>query len=160
MTIRSAVNGDVERILEIYENARRFMRRSGNRNQWINGYPDREQLAKDMDVGAAFVCEEAGQLLAVFTLIPGQDPTYARINGAWLDNAPYATLHRVASAGIRPGMMDEIVYWAFEKYGNLRGDTHRDNLPMQKAFERNGFRYCGIIWVRDGSERMAYQKID
>ena len=51
MMIRSAAAGDVEGILEIYENARKFMRRSGNPNQWINGYPDRDQLEKDMAAG-------------------------------------------------------------------------------------------------------------
>lgn len=41
---------------------------------------------------------------------------------------------------------------------NLRGDTHERNLPMRRAFERNGFERCGTIWVEDGTPRIAYQK--
>ena len=55
-------------------------------------------------------------------------------------------------------MVDEIVTWAFSRYPNLRGDTHERNLPMRRAFERNGFERCGTIWVEDGSPRIAYQK--
>ena len=84
---------------------------------------------------------------------------YAVIKGEWKNHLPYGTLHRIASTGERRGMMDVIVDWAFEKTGgNLRGDTHELNLPMQTAFERNGFERCGIIWVEDGTPRIAYHK--
>ena len=47
----------------------------------------------------------------------------------------------------------------FEMFQNLRIDTHRDNIPMQKVLKRNGFEYCGIIYLENGDERLAYQKI-
>lgn len=28
---------------------------------------------------------------------------------------------------------------------------------MKNAIEKEGFKYCGIIFIRDGSERLAYQ---
>ena len=31
------------------------------------------------------------------------------------------------------------------------------NKTMQKALQKNGFEYCGIIYVRDGTPRNAYQ---
>lgn len=40
---------------------------------------------------------------------------------------------------------------------NLRADTHRNNRTMRHLLEKSGFRYCGIIHVADGSERLAYQ---
>jgi len=37
-------------------------------------------------------------------------------------------------------------------------DTHRDNRVMQQIITSQGFTYCGIIYVSDGSPRLAYQK--
>ena len=42
--------------------------------------------------------------------------------------------------------------------GNLKIDTHRDNRIMQHLLDKNGFTYCGIIYLDDGTERLAYQK--
>ena len=30
---------------------------------------------------------------------------------------------------------------------------------MQNVIEKNGFNRCGIIYVKDGSERIAYEKL-
>jgi len=30
---------------------------------------------------------------------------------------------------------------------------------MQHVIEKNGFKKCGIIYVKDGSERIAYELI-
>lgn len=42
---------------------------------------------------------------------------------------------------------------------SIKADTHNDNLAMQKVLKKNGFQYCGIIYLEDGSKRMAYEKI-
>ena len=41
---------------------------------------------------------------------------------------------------------------------NLRADTHRINLPMQGCLAKNCFHQCGIIYLADGGERLAYHK--
>ena len=46
-----------------------------------------------------------------------------------------------------------------EKINYLRIDTHEDNQPMQDAVLRYGFRKCGIIHIRDGSKRVAFDYI-
>ena len=46
-----------------------------------------------------------------------------------------------------------------ESGGDLRIDTHRDNIPMQKLLEKNGFVQCGIIHLSNGDERIAYEKV-
>jgi RimJ/RimL family protein N-acetyltransferase len=48
--------------------------------------------------------------------------------------------------------------WCLEQRGNIRIDTHDDNLPMQRALEKNGFVPCGRIWCEDGTPRIAYQR--
>ena len=42
---------------------------------------------------------------------------------------------------------------------NLRIDTHRDNRIMRHCIEKTGFKYCGIIYLENGDERLAFQKI-
>lgn len=95
----------------------------------------------------------------VFALIIGEDPTYLRIeHGAWLNNSPYGTIHRLGSDGTRKGCFAECLTFCLNRIPNLRADTHRNNLTMQHLLEKYGFRRCGIIYVKDGSERLAYQR--
>ena len=91
------------------------------------------------------------------TFIIGDDPTYQVIDGAWLSDAPYAAIHRVAGDGLTRGVFHECVEYAKARWASLRIDTHRDNLPMQRHILREGFVYCGVIRTRDGTERLAYQ---
>lgn len=158
MKIRKAEPDDLDMLIKMFENARRFMAGHGNAGQWGGGYPSRELIERDVGLGQSYVCEEDGRMLATFVLLEGEEPSYAVIDGAWKNDRPYGTLHRVASSGERGGMTDEIIRWAFERTGNLRGDTHADNLPMQRAFERNGFERCGTVWMEDGTPRIAYQR--
>lgn len=41
----------------------------------------------------------------------------------------------------------------------LRGDTHRDNQPMRRVMEKNGFSYRGVIHLEDGAERLAFEAL-
>ena len=155
--IRPATSFDIPRALAIYHSARQFMRRSGNTVQWVNGYPSEALLRSDVAAGRLFVMEDAGGVYAVFAFIIGDDPTYQVIDGAWLSDAPYAAIHRVAGDGLTRGVFHECVEYAKARWASLRIDTHRDNLPMQRHILREGFVYCGVIRTRDGTERLAYQ---
>ena len=42
---------------------------------------------------------------------------------------------------------------------HLRADTHAANLTMRHCMERAGFVYCGVIYVADGTPRVAYEKV-
>ena len=55
--------------------------------------------------------------------------------------------------------MKKICDYCKEDFDNLRIDTHDDNKKMQHLIEKNGFIRCGIIYVYDGSPRIAYQYI-
>ena len=78
----------------------------------------------------------------------------------WLnDTLPYGTVHRLASAGRQKGVASAVLEWSLEHCQSLRADTHADNKIMQHLLEKNGFTRCGIIHVRDGSPRYAYQKL-
>jgi RimJ/RimL family protein N-acetyltransferase len=157
--IRHAQIEDLETILLIYESARRFMRSRGNATQWVNGYPSEHLLRGDIAKGQLFVdCDSKGEILYVFAFILGEDPTYQKIDGAWLNDRPYGTIHRLASAGIITGVFQRCVDYCLTQIDHIRVDTHADNVPMRKAAERAGFRRCGIIHVADGTPRIAFQR--
>ncbi len=158
--IRPTTHADLPEVMNIYAFAQGFMHRSGNPTQWPPGYPSAEHVAKDIDAAHSFVCEnENGEIVATFCFILGDDPTYARIyEGAWLNRAPYGTVHRLASAGKEKGVAEACFRWCFAHCPNIRVDTHRDNRVMQHLFQKLGFTYCGIIYVANGTPRMAYQR--
>ena len=111
-----------------------------------------------MRLGRSYVYEVEGRPQAVFAMIPGEDPTYQVIQGAWLNDRPYCAVHRVASRGEVRGLATRVLEWCLDQCGNVRIDTHDDNLPMQRVLEKNGFIKCGRIWAADGTPRVAFQK--
>ena len=160
-TIRPTHVQDIPKVMELYDIARRFMREQGNYGQWINGYPTEAYIKEEMVAGHSFVCEnEIEELVGTFCFIIGDDPTYREIyDGRWINNDLYGAVHRVASSGSEKGIAKAVFDWGFTQIPNIRVDTHRDNLVMQRVLEKLEFRYCGIIFVSDGSERLAYHKI-
>ncbi|GHU88990.1 acetyltransferase [Clostridia bacterium] len=158
MTIRKMTAADLEEAARIYAEARDYMRESGNPNQWYDYYPPREKTERDVEDGTGYVCVENGEIAAVFYFNIGRDPTYEKIDGAWLNDEPYGVIHRIARRRGARGAAAFCVGWCFEQCGNIKIDTHRDNAPMRGLLERLGFEYCGIIWLEDGAERMAFQR--
>lgn len=159
--IRPAGLEDLPLVMEIYDYARAFMRANGNVTQWVNGYPSEELIRQEIQDGHSFVCTDGdGEIVGTFCFILGDDPTYQQIyDGAWLNDEPYGVIHRMGTNGKRKGIAEACLNWSFQHSDNIRVDTHRDNLVMQHILEKNGFKRCGIIYVRDGTERIAYQKI-
>ncbi len=158
MTIRKSTLEDIPLMLDIFAIARRFMTETGNPNQWSDTYPSVQQLADDINSGDSYVCLKEGKMVATFVLRGGNDPTYDKIyDGAWKNDNPYATIHRIASNGEVKGIFDTAMEFALHHYDTIRIDTHRDNKVMQNAIAKAGFEYCGIIHCWNGDERLAYQ---
>ncbi len=160
MKIVSATPEQLPRILEIYDSARAYMRAHGNAEQWSGGYPGAEIVSRDIAAGNCYLCVEEGEILGVFCYFEGEDPTYRRIDGAWRNARPYGVIHRIAVAAHRRGVASFCFAHCYARCHNLKIDTHRDNHPMQRSLEKNGFVYCGIIYLESGDERMAYQKCE
>ena len=157
-SVRLADLGDLPEIRRIYDSAKLYMNKTGNPNQWRPGHPPRNMLENDIENEQLYVITDE-ILGGVFALIPGTDPTYLKIDGAWLRDQPYAAIHRVASDGHLRGILADAVDFARAKYPelDLRIDTHRDNLIMQAAIKRLNFVECGIIHLENGEPRIAYQ---
>lgn len=162
MKIRPTELKDLPAVMEIYDFARAFMRANGNETQWIDGYPSEELIRQEIEAGHSFVCtDQENDIQGTFCFILGEDPTYQHIyEGAWLrDGEPYGVIHRMAASGKTKGISEACLNWCFEQCGNIRVDTHRDNKVMQHILTKYGFQRCGIIYVKNGTERIAYQKI-
>jgi len=158
--IRLANIEDLPRLLQIYMAARAFMRQHGNAEQWAGGYPGEDILREDITLGRLYVIEENGLVGGCFMLSPGPDDTYARIDGgAWGWDRPYGVIHRIAGDGSIRGILTRAVEFAGARFDYLRIDTHEKNIPMQNALKKQNFTQRGVIYLRDGNPRLAYDKL-
>lgn len=159
MNIKKATPEELPKIMQIYADARAYMRESGNPDQWGEDYPPVSLIQEDVQAGNCHVCVENGDIVGVFYFAKGEDPTYVRIyEGAWLNDRPYAVIHRIAVAKHQRGVASYCFDYCFSQCANLKIDTHRNNIPMQRSLAKNGFVRCGIIYLENGEERLAYQK--
>lgn len=157
MEIRKSTVEDIDSIMRIFASAKKFMDAQGNKTQWENGYPNEELLRADIQSGNNYVITENGAAAGTFSFIIGEDPTYKVIkNGSWHYDMPYGTIHRLASNGTVRGISKACFEYCLEQTDYLRIDTHKDNISMRTAIEKFGFLQCGNIYVRNGSERIAY----
>lgn len=159
--IREARPADMAEIMKVMAAAKTIMRQSGNLHQWIDGYPSEAVVTSDMKKGGGFVIVDDGEVVGYFAFLPSPEPTYANIyEGAWIDDTlPYHVVHRIASYPQSHGIFSSIMDYCFSYDGNIRIDTHRDNTIMQHNIAKHSFTYCGIIFLSNGDERLAYQKI-
>jgi len=99
LEIRKTNFEDIPRLHEIFAIARSFMAETGNPSQWADNYPGETLLREDIESGDSYVVMNDERIIATFVLRGGDDPTYKVIyNGAWLNDSPYATIHRIASS--------------------------------------------------------------
>lgn len=157
--IRNAMEADFSVIEEIYARARAFMAMHHNPDQWGTKDPPRELLQQDITREKLYVICNATGIHGVFYFSIEEDPTYAVIeNGNWHCGDAYGVIHRIAGDG-SGGILKEAVAFAQEQIGYIRIDTHEDNYVMQNALAKQGFRRCGIIYVEDGTTRIAYDRL-
>lgn len=167
-TVRKAQVDDKARIMDIYAYARKFMAENGNPNQWKNNNPREEVIDEDIKKQELYVIEdtlnssaENGEHIhGVFYFHIGEDATYNVIeNGEWLSDELYGTIHRIAGDGTVRGILGIAVAFCEKQTTHLRIDTHKDNKIMQHVILKNGFSERGTIYVKDGSPRIAYEKV-
>ncbi|MCR4772849.1 MAG: GNAT family N-acetyltransferase [Prevotella sp.] len=158
MDIRKATEADIPEIMLIIDEARETMRSIGNEKQWPKGSPSEAKIRSDIEADGGYIITD-NQPMGYFAFLSGEDPTYAHIyNGQWLNDKSYYVIHRIAGRAGAHGLFAAILSFCSAITDNIRIDTHRDNLIVQHLLEKNGFQRCGIIYVADGTERIAYQR--
>lgn len=161
MRIRKAELKDLETILKIFEHARKYMSENNNPNQWEEGYPNAEIVEKDIEKSNGYVClDDKDGIVGYFCFYVGIEEDYNKIyEGKWLNDKEYAVIHRIATISNKKGVGGFCMRYCFDKYKNIRIDTHKDNIPMQRLLEKEGYIKCGIIKIRrTGAKRTAFQK--
>jgi len=144
MYVRRSNMEDIPAMMELYAQARVFMREHGNPNQWDENYPSRELLEKDIAFGNSYIVEDDEKnLAATFAFIKGEDPTYYGIeNGAWLNHEPYGTIHRLAGNPSCHGIASGCIGWCKSQIGNLRADTFVGKEWIRAMWDHSSCEWC------------------
>ena len=167
MVIRKAKVSDIQEIVEVFSDAKQSMKAAGI-NQWDDEYPGAAEAKRDIENGTAYVICDERQVIGYTCIQFKEDINYARIDGNWMNEAPYGVIHRTAilssckGKGLAGMFFDYAEKLAKEKgIHNMRIDTHKDNVPMQHCIAKHGYTYCGVVYMvnGDGSPRDAFQKI-
>ncbi|MCD1147515.1 GNAT family N-acetyltransferase [Peptoniphilus sp. KCTC 25270] len=157
MNIRKAKENDIPKMEKIIKIAKEMMASQGNTVQWQGNYPSKKDFLEDMEKESSYVVEEKGEVVGMFALIIGEEKTYRKIyEGNWRWEEEYGTIHRIASNGKVKSFGKICFDFAKKQIPYLRIDTHEKNTSMRKAVEKYGFKECGIIYVENGSPRIAY----
>lgn len=166
MEFRQAKISDLDQIVEIIELSKKYLKET-KVDQWQDGYPAKEDLRRDIESGNSYVLTNKDEIIATTVISLDGESTYNSIfNGEWITNEEYIVMHRVAvhekykGKGIFKELIKEAESLALNKgIFSIKIDTHRDNISMQKALLKSSFEKCGIIYLNDGSERIAFEKV-
>ena len=166
MIFRKSTTEDIPAIMEIVRDAQEALQNLGI-NQWQNGYPSVSVIETDIAGGNSYVLFRDGEIVATAAVLFSGEPTYADIhNGAWITDDDYAVVHRLAvkrqykQAGTASFLIDNIEDMVID-YGmrSIRIDTHEGNIPMRGLLQKKGYKVCGIIYLADGNQRVALEKV-
>jgi len=161
---RQANYSEASQIWQILKDAIKRRKEDGS-NQWQDGYPNLEVVKSDIEKKIGFVFTQNDTIIGYSAVIINDEPDYINIEGKWLSDQDFIVYHRVAiseeflAKGMAKKMMKLIEQYALSKnIYSLKADTNHDNIPMMKIFEKLGYSFCGIVYIRQ-SPRRAYEKV-
>lgn len=163
MNFREAKKEDIENILEVISHAKEYMKRN-NSTQWNENYPNKETIINDIENNIGYVLIVKNLIRGYIVVDFSDDEVYKNIKGKWKTFGNYASIHRCAiHKELRgQGYGSELFKFA-EKLAlsknirSVRVDTAPENETMKHLFNKNGYEYCGIVFI-DG-EKIAYEKL-
>ncbi|HEY8422547.1 MAG TPA: GNAT family N-acetyltransferase [Thermoclostridium sp.] len=165
MEFRRAVSADLNEILEIIRQAQDYFKNKGI-DQWQNNYPNEEVINNDIESKKGYVLVDGDIIVGTVSVSFDGEKTYDYIEGEWLSNGDYAVVHRIAvrmdykGKGLASVILKNIEHMCLkEGIHSIKVDTHEDNRSMQRLLQKNRFTYCGVIYLQDGSKRLAYEKL-
>lgn len=161
---RKATTDDIHQIWEILQSAI-LRRKADGSNQWQDGYPNLDVVAKDVEKQVGYVLATEDRVIGYVAILINDEPAYTQIEGHWLTNSDFVVLHRVAVSEnfLGKGIAQELFRKAEElalrnNIYSIKVDTNFDNIPMLRVFEKLGYVYCGEVHLR-GNARKAFEKV-
>jgi len=166
MEFLRAVEKDASGIFNIIKQAQDYFKEQGI-NQWQDNYPNFKIINNDIENKNGYVLLKNNIILGTVVVSFDGEKNYESIyNGKWLSNDEFAVIHRIAIDSKFKGLgLSSVIIKNIEKIclnngvHSIKIDTHKENISMQKMLLKNGFIYCGIIYLENKSERVAFEKI-
>ena len=134
--------------------------------QWQDGYPTEDIIRSDIEQNHCYTMHYGDVIMGVIVISFDGEPTYHRIyEGQWIsDGDSFGVVHRMAISDefVGRGLAKEAFAFAENlakerTVASVRVDTHRDNVVMNSLLKKIGYTYCGIIYLLNGKERLAYE---
>lgn len=168
MEIRLATLNDIPKIMEVISDAKALLKKNGSM-QWNtpDGYPNEDVFINDINNKNLYALHDNNILIGIMACVTGIDENYEEIEGHWITNGPYLTIHRIAikkeyyhtkSSHL---LIDYAINLAKSyKCNSIKVDTHPLNIPMQKLLLHFNFTHCGTITLKRSkidNLRLAYE---
>lgn len=168
LDIRIAIADDIPSIIDIFNQASKFISDYGS-DQWQGkSCPNQENVINDMSENNAYVLiNQDKDVIGYFSLSFNKDSNYDIIkNGRWESDYKYAVLHRIAISDTYRGQKLSKNIFDFaenecikNQIRSIRVDTHHLNEPMKAILKNRKYKKAGIIFLQNNEERIAYEKI-
>lgn len=165
MEVLIAKKDDLKDIFALIKDAKNILKQNGI-PQWQKDYPTIHDLEKDIQNQTMMILKRKKETIACANLSLEPDPFYQEIEGNWLQEDLYASLHRIAvksnvhGQGYGQKFIAELEKIAKEKGAySIRIDTHPLNQSMKTLLDKRHYHYCGLVVVQDKTSRIAYEKL-
>lgn len=164
MNIRHSELDDIKDILRLIEDAKSHFR-NHKINQWQDGYPNEEHIRTDIENHVSYVLEDNGEIRATICIQEDQEKIYDTINGKWICDGKYMTIHRLVVAnnqknkGYAKALFKFVEQTAAElNFKSVRSDTPEGNYIMISLMEKCGYTYCGTVIYFGWLKCVCYEK--
>lgn len=164
--LRKTEDRDISAVMNIIKQAQQYFKER-NIDQWQNGYPNELIIKEDIKKGWSYILTDGDNVVATAAISFEGEQTYDEIyEGRWLSNEKYAVIHRICvnnefkGNGLASQILDSAERLCIERnVHSIKIDTHKENISMQRSLVKKGYKYCGIIYLEDKSERIAFEKL-
>jgi len=155
---------DLEEILVIIEDARKFMSAQGS-GQWQDGTPNKVTITNDIKNNNFYVCKMQNEIVGVLALLEYEEGYDKLLTGRWQHLGPYFVIHRFAtkrsqfSKGVATFMLKEVEQIARKNNTYIiKVDTHEKNTPMCNLLLKNGYQVAGTTLIEQTKLRVVFEK--
>ena len=164
--LRKTEDRDISAVMNIIKQAQQYFKEK-NIDQWQNGYPNELIIKEDIKKGWSYILTDDDNVVATAAISFEGEQTYDEIyEGRWLSDEKYAVIHRICvnnefkGNGLASQILDSAERLCIERnVHSIKIDTHKENVSMQRSLVKKGYKYCGIIYLEDKSERIAFEKL-